>query len=148
MAAMGIPVTIRLIDKPDWPWIKAQASPVLCEDTTGIIAVRNGIRVAAAVFDSWSPNSCLAHLIIQDPFVLRHGFLHQAFRLVFITRDRGLMTGLTPANNRKALALNKHIGFREVYRIPDGHKPGIDSVLQIMIRDECRWLDLPKERAA
>lgn len=145
---MGFPVTIRLIDKPDWPWIVALAAPVLCEDTTGIIAVRDGARVAAAVFDSWSSNSCLAHLIIQDPLVLRHGFLHQAFRFVFLTRNRGMMTGLTPANNLKALKLNKHIGFREVYRIPDGHKRGVDSVLQIMTRDECRWLDLPKQRAA
>jgi len=58
------------------------------------------------------------------------------------------MTGLTPANNLKALKLNKHIGFREVCRIPDGHKPGIDSVLQIMTRDECRWINLSEKRAA
>lgn len=145
---MGLSVIIRLLHSVDWPWIQAQASPILCEDTTGIVAVRKDTRVAAAVFDSWSPNSCLAHLIIQDPFVLRHGFLHEAFKFVFLTKGRGLMTGLTPANNLKALKLNRHIGFREVCRIPDGHKPGIDSVLQIMTRDECRWINLSEKRAA
>lgn len=148
MAAMGFPVTIRVLRHHDWPWIQAQAAPILCEDTKGIVVVRDGARVAAAVFDSWSPNSCLAHLIIQDPFVIRHGFLHEAFKFVFLTHGRELMTGLTPADNLKALKLNKHIGFRELCRIPNGHKPGIDSVLQIMTRAECRWLELPQKRVA
>lgn len=80
--------------------------------------------------------------------VLRWGLLKWAFRLVFVYNNRNLVTGLTPADNEKALRFNKHIGFREVYRVPEGYKPGVDYVLQEMTKAECRWLDLPAERAA
>lgn len=145
---MGIPVKIRPLESCDWPWVQSQARPILCEDTQGVVAVRGDRLVAAAVFDSWSPNSCLAHIAMEDPMVLRWGLLKWAFRLVFVYNNRNLVTGLTPADNEKALRFNKHIGFREVYRVPEGYKPGVDYVLQEMTKAECRWLDLPAKRAA
>lgn len=145
---MGLPVKIRALQSGDWEWIKLRAAPVLCEDTDGIVAVRGDDLVAAAVFDSWSENSCLAHVVIEDPLVIRHGFLYWGFRLAFEFKDRGLVTGLTPADNAEALKFNKHLGFREVYRIPEGYKRGIDYVLQEMRRDECRWLHSKFKRAA
>lgn len=148
MATCRLPLVIRGLEPDDWPWIADRAAPVLCADTQGLVALRGQRLVAAAVFDSWSPNSCQSHIIIEDPFVLRHGFLNWAMNLVFVYNKRNLMTGLTPADNAKALKFNKHIGLREVYRIPEGYKPGVDFVLQEMRKDECRWLQLPQQRAA
>jgi hypothetical protein len=145
---MGVPVTIRELRSSDWEWIKARAAPILCEDTDGVVALRGSDLIAAAVFDSWSETSCLAHIVIEDPFVLRHGFLETGFRFVFEFKKRILMTGLTPADNPEALRLNKKMGFREVYRIPEGCKKGVDYVLQELRRDECRWLHRKLERAA
>ena len=137
-----------MLQPEDWPWVVKEASPVLCEDTEGIVAVRGDKLLAAAVFDSFSANSCLSHVIIKDPMVLRHGFLEVGFKLVFEVRNRRLLTGLTPADNLEALRFNKRIGFREVYRIPEGYKVGIDYVLQEMRKDECRWLKPAELRAA
>lgn len=145
---MVIPITLRALRSDDWPWVKAEASPVLCQDTDGIVAVRGDQLLAAAIFDSFSANSCLAHIVVKDPMVLRHGFLETGFRFVFEFKNRGLMTGLTPADNEAALRFNKKIGFREVYRIPEGYRVGIDYVLQEMRKDECRWLRPIKQRAA
>ena len=143
---MGL--SVRALQQRDWEWIKLRASPVLCEDTDGVVAERNGELVAAAVFDSFSENSCLAHIVIEDPLVLRHHFLNFAFQLAFTVKDVGVVTGLTPADNQEALRFNKKIGMREVYRIKDGYKIGVDFVLQEMRREECRWLAPVKLRAA
>ena len=146
MAAVGF--SVRAIERRDWEWIKLRASPVLCEDTDGIVAERDGELVAAAVFDSFSENSCLSHIVIEDPFVLRHHFLNFAFQLAFTAKGVGVVTGLTPADNKEALRFNRKIGMREVYRIRDGYKKGVDFVLQEMREEECRWLAPFKLRAA
>ena len=144
---MGLYV-IRGLAPRDWEWIKLRASPVLCEDTDGVVAEREGDLVAAAVFDSFSDNSCLSHIVIEDPFVLRHHFLHFAFQFAFTVKDVAVVTGLTPADNKEALRFNNKIGMRETYRIREGYKPGIDFVFQEMRREECRWLEPFKLRAA
>ena len=147
MDAVGFPV-IRELEARDWEWIKLRASPILCDDTTGIVAEREGGLVAAVVFDSFSQNSCLAHVVIEDPMILRHHFLNYAFQLAFTLKDVGVVLGLTPADNKEALRFNSKIGMKEVYRIKDGYKLGIDFVLQQMRREECKWLETIRLRAA
>lgn len=136
---MGLPVTIEPLRGEHWQWVKDRAHPVLCEDTTGFVAKRGDDIVGAIVLDSWSANSCLSHVAIEDPHVVRR-LVRTAADFVFVHSGRQVVTGLTPADNEEALRLNKGIGFREVYRIKDGYKPGIDYVLQEMRREECRWL--------
>lgn len=145
---MGFPVTIGPLHPDAWEWIKLRANPVLCEDTDGVLAYRKGELVAAAVFDTFSENSCQGHVVIEDPFVIRHDFLHWAFRFAFVHKQKDLIVGLTPADNAAALRLNQHLGFRQVYRVPEGYRKGIDYVLQEMRRDECRWLETKMRRAA
>ena len=138
---MGFPLIFAEMQKEHWPWIKDRAHPILCEDTTGLVALRGRDVVAACAFDSWSGGACLGHIAIDDPFVLRRGFLECAFDFVFNYANRLVMMGLTPGDNDKALNFNRKIGMKEVYRIKDGYEPGIDYVLQEMRKDECRWLE-------
>ena len=145
---MGLPVRIRGIKPEDWAWIANRANPVLCEDTDGIVAVRNGELEAAAVFDSFSETSCTCHLVIENPFVIRHGFLTYGFLFAFIAKDLKLLVGYTPSNNHEALRLNKKLGFRETYRIPEAYMQGVDLVVQEMRRDECRWLNTEVKKVA
>lgn len=109
--------------------------------------MRGEDRLAAVVLDSWSANSCLSHVVIEDPIALRHGLLETTCLYVFNVKGLGLLTGLTPADNLKALKFNKSVGFRETYRISNGYKPGVDFVLQEMRKDECRWI-LPRQKRA
>ena len=145
---MGLPITIGPLIAENWDWIKLRARPVLCEDTDGIVAYRGGELVAAAVFDQWSANSCQVHMVIEDPFVIRHDFLYWAFHFPFVTRQKGLIVGFIPSDNHEALRLSKHLGFRETYRVPEADNLGVDFVLHEMRRFECRWLNYKLRRAA
>jgi len=115
------------------------ARPNVCEDTRGITAIKAGIPQAVCVFDNWSYNSCMIHIWIGNPFVLRHGFAEEVFKFAF-SGDRTKIIGITPSDNLKALKFIKNIGFREIYRIRDGCEIGVDYVLTEMTKDKCRYL--------
>jgi len=145
---VGIHVRYAPLKEAGWRWLEARAKPIRCEDTTGFIALRGNKIVGAVAFDSWAPNSCLAHIAIEDPFVLRHGFLELAFDFAFHHAGRGIILGMTPANNERALRFNRKIGFQEIYRLKDGYQTGIDYVAQEIRRENCRWLAPEYRKAA
>ncbi len=145
---MGIHVRYAPLREAGWRWLKERAKPIQCEDTTGFMALRGNKIVAAVAFDSWTKNSCLAHIAIEDPFVLRHGFLELAFDFAFRHAGRGIILGMTPANNERALKFNKRIGFKEVYRVKDAYQVGVDYVLQEIRKENCRWLNPEHRKAA
>lgn len=124
-------VNFEALHPQDLQLMPVGARPNMCEDTVGIVARRDGQALAIAVMDNWSFNSCLIHIWIDNPIVLRHGFADEVFRFVFDS-GREKILGLTPANNRKALKFIKHLGFKELYRIKDGYKQGVDFVLTEM----------------
>ena len=144
---MEVPVTVVPLAGEHWEWIQRRASPVLCKDTTGLVAMRGDRIVGAVVFDSFSYNSCLSHIAIEDPRVVRR-LVRMGCEFVFEHSDRGVLTGLTPADNEEALRLNKGLGFREICRIRDGYKVGVDYVLQEMRRETCRWIKPALRKAA
>ena len=74
---MGVHVRYAPLREAGWRWLAARARPVRCEDTEGFIALRGNTIVGAVAMDSWTTNSCLGHIAIEDPFVLRHGFLER-----------------------------------------------------------------------
>jgi len=119
-----------------WNHIPEKARPRACEDTKGIIAINHRNEpVAAALFDTWSFNSCQIHIWIDNPFVLKHGFQDEIFNHVFDTCGRNVIIGSTPDDNPKALKFIKHMGFTEVARIKDGYKDGIDYVITEFRKD-------------
>ena len=124
-----------------WDSIPDSARPRRCEDTKGIAAINDGKIVAISVFDSWTVNSCMIHIWIDNPLVLKHGFAEEIFEYLFSdVSGREVVIGCTPANNEKALKFIKHIGFKEIGRIPDGYERGVDFVLTTMRKETCRWL--------
>jgi hypothetical protein len=132
----------------EWQWVKRRAGVILCEDSGGVVARMNDGSIAAiSVFDSFTQSSCCVHMAIDRPIVLRHGFLEEVARQVFLVRDRKRIFGLTPENNERALRLNYHIGFRRVGHIPDAFDDGVGYVVLRMNKEECRWLDAQKEAA-
>ena len=133
-------ITFRALDiQKDWPTVKWHVDCVLCEDTRAIAAERDGRLVAAFILDSWTENSVQCHQMVLDPFVFKHGFHKETAEYVFTQADRKYMIGLTPSDKPKAIKLNKHYGFKEVYRLPDGVKDGVDYVVMTMHRDECPY---------
>lgn len=128
--------------KRDWHWAVPRLGCRVSEDTQGIVSFNErGNYDAMCVMDSWTPNAVQVHLVIENPFVIRTGFLHAIAHHVYVTGGRGIMLGAVPANNAKALKFDKHIGFTEVCRIKDAYDVGVDIVLLEMRRETCRWLN-------
>lgn len=143
-------ISFKPLDRQfEWDWFKERTHVIRCEDTQGIVAFdERGIQ-GVLVADSFSPDSCNVHMAIDNPHVIRHGFLHEIGRHLFIQCKRNHIFGLVPANNEKALKFDLHIGFKEVCRIPDGVGTGTDYVVLRMDKSECPWIAQPvKEEAA
>lgn len=131
----------------DWAWISKHVDCKLCQDTRGIVAERDGEIQGAVVLDSWSWTGCQVHLAAPNPMVWRRGLHKEVFEYVFETCDRLYIMGMTPADNEVAVRFNKHIGFRPVYRVKDGHKVGVDLIVFEMRRRECRFLARNKKQS-
>ena len=123
-----------------WDWVAQRAGTVKCMNSRGFIALRdNGDIDAGVAFDNWTKTSCGTHIAIENPFVLRHGFLEEVARYVFDVCDRKIIVGFTPGDNEAALRFNRKIGWVEIARIPDGQDHGVELVIQTMRPDQCRY---------
>ena len=133
-------MNFRAATKSDLQAMPEEARPLVVEDTRGITAEHEGEIQAVCILDSWSPNSCMIHIWIANPFVLRHGYAEEVFKYVFDT-GRELVIGNTPSNNPRALKFIKKIGFREVFRVKDGFDKGVDYVITEMRKEDCRYVN-------
>ena len=124
----------------EWEWFKARTHTIRCEDSQGIVAFNEHGIQAICVADSFSPDSCNVHMAIDNALVIRHGFLHEISNHLFNVCGRNHIFGLVPSNNERAIKFDKHIGFTEVARIPDGVGTGTDYVVLRMDKADCPWL--------
>jgi hypothetical protein len=138
-----------LTNSTEWEWFAKRTHTIGCADSGGLVAYdEEGVIHAICVWDSFTVDACSVHFAIDNPFVIRHGFLHEIARHVFITCDRKRIFGLVPSTNEKARKLDIHIGFREVARIPDAVKEGVDYIVLRMDKADCRWLSEEMREAA
>jgi hypothetical protein len=115
--------------------------------TRGLVAIgTNGAPDGVVLLDNWSENAVMGHIAVQNPIALRE-LLPAAFNYVFNFCQKGMMLGCVPADVTKALKLNAHIGFKEIYRIKDGWDVGIDVVMLQMLKDDCKYVTKIKEVA-
>lgn len=126
----------------DWGWVQSHLPLKRVEDTNGIMAIDldKNETVAGAIFDTWTTTAVQAHLIVQNPMVLRHGFLEECCDFVFNVAGRDMMIGLVPSDKEAALKLNPKIGFTELVRIPQAVEDDVDMVVMIMRREDCNFL--------
>jgi hypothetical protein len=107
----------------------------------GIKGIVGGVVVCAAGFDRWTPNSCETHLWIRNPKDLTHHFIKEVFKYLFVTCDLGLVIGITPCNNKAAIRFNKKLGWKTVCILPDAYVAGTATAIQVIRREECRWIN-------
>jgi hypothetical protein len=120
----------------EWQWLVERAKPCLSEDMRGIVAYHGDKIVAAVAIDNWSYNSGTIHIAVDDPFVFRWGFQNEVFDYIFETCGKGVVIGITPGDNAKALKFNTHMGFKEIYRIRDGYAVGVDYVVTELRKED------------
>jgi RimJ/RimL family protein N-acetyltransferase len=131
----------KIATEVDWDWFTCRNSIQLLPDMTSILAynVTTNAILAGCVMDNWTESSCQIHFCIDNPMAIRHKFFEEIAEFVYDTAGRTVMHGLVPADNLKALALDKKIGFREVTRLTDAFKLGVDYVLLEMRKEDCNF---------
>jgi hypothetical protein len=75
-----------LTEQVEWTWMYERAHQIACEDSQGIVAYDDKDEIqAVAVFDSFTVDACSVHFAIDNPMVIRSGFLNEIARHAFIT---------------------------------------------------------------
>ncbi len=141
-------MSLRAFHGPtDWSWFTERVNAHLVSDTTGIVVEQDGEIVAMCIANTWTHNSCIVHLAIDNPLVLRGDFPTVLANYLFNEAGRGVVLTTIASDNRRALKLCKHLGFEEVARIKDAVDTGIDTVLLQMRKENCQWLTTFEEAA-
>ena len=139
---------VPMLTTDEWDWMKGKTHLIACSDSEGLVAYDDkDTIVACCVADSFTVDACSVHIAIDNPTVIRDGFLNEIARHLFLYKDRKRIFGLIPSNNDKALKFDLHIGFEEVARVPNAIQEGIDYIVVCMERDTCRWLEEVREVA-
>lgn len=141
-------IAFKPLDKQtEYDWVKQVIRPIWCEDSVGLMAYDDSGIAGACIADSFTVTTCIVHLGVKNPLILKHGFLEEIANYLFLARDRHKVIGIVPSDNAKALKLNKHIGFEEVARLRDFYDIGVDYVILELTRDKCRWLNQERRAA-
>lgn len=132
---------VRAAPKGHYEWLVERTGLNLSIGFRAIEAIDKDYVICGMVgYDDWTPNSVQMHMALKYPAAARH-LVRPAFKYPFEQAGRAVVIGVTPGDNEAALKLNRHLGFRQICRVKDGWKPGIDMVIQEMRRDECRFLN-------
>ena len=125
----------------EWLWFKERTYVPLCEDLQGIVAYRDNEIVGGCILNNFAGTCAHVHVAIDDPMVLRHGFLEAMAKMAFIDLGRDRLFGYVPTDNPRAMKLNKHMGFEVVTEIPNYFSDGVGCVIMVGNKDKAqRWL--------
>ena len=124
----------------EWAWIKERAQVTWTEKTKGLVCYKDGEIVGMVIMDGWTHNSCRTHIAVDNMLIFKHGWFEEVSNYIYNECDKGVIIGVTPANLGNVLRFNRHVGFVETYRIPDGYEEGIDLVIQEKRKENCKYL--------
>lgn len=141
--------TYRLIygeDRRVGEWVAARTNGEWREGGRCIGWERNGELIAGMLTDWHNGASIYMHVAGEGPHWLKRDFLYHCFYYVFVQLGCKVAIGLVPSINLAAIRFDKHLGFVELARIPDGHPSGDLVILTITKAQAQHWLEL-KEAA-
>lgn len=94
-------------------------------------------------YDGFIGKVCQMHVVKTADKPAPRRMLWAAFDYPFNHAGLEIVLGVVNTKNEEAMNFNKHLGFKEMSRLPGVHDDGGDLVLFAMKKDECKWL---KER--
>ena len=97
----------------------------------------NEIR-AVVVYCGFYGKSCMIHVGSVGQHWMTKQFLKEVFNYPFNSLKLKVIIGTVAGSNKKALKLNRHLGFKDVAIIPDAHEDG-DLVILEMRPEYCKW---------
>lgn len=127
----------------DWGWCKRHVNILRVEDTCGIMAIDTDTdtTVGACIMDNWTESSVQGHFIITNPMLLKHGFMECCANFVFVEKGLRRVYAMLPADNEKAVKLNKHLGFTVKAVLDGAFREGVDYLMMELKRENCGYID-------
>lgn len=108
--------------------------------STGIVAVRDAVIGAAVAYEWVTGTTVECHIWIGDRKCVTPRFMREIFAYPFVQVGYRQILTHTASDNEASLDLQARMGFRGLAHIPHGWDDGVDTVINIMTRDECRWI--------
>jgi len=141
--------TIRPAPRLHYEWLKERTGGELSDGYRAIEALdslvdfcpRCGLRhgrVRGMVgYSSWTPNSVRMDIALDAPATFR-ALLPHMFKYPFTEGGREMAFVVIASDNKRSLKLTEHTGFKELHRLVDAHSPGVDLVVMMLRRSDCR----------
>jgi hypothetical protein len=116
------------------------------ENMNGIVAYDQDTfeTLAVLVAQEWTHTACYVHQIVLKTFVMRHGWFEEIAEWLFTIAGRLKLYALVPGDNKKALSLNKKLGFKEKVTLEQAYDYDVDFVLMELNRDDCPYWIQPE----
>lgn len=111
---------------------------------TCVSRVKDGELLGGVIFVDATDNSIAMHMAGLGPGWVNKDLIWIVFDYVFVQLDLNYVYVKVRADNKRALAIDLKLGFKEVVRLPGVFRDA-DLVVLAMRRDECRWLDVDCE---
>lgn len=126
-------------------WAGEKAGVPWTPQSTAIGWVREGQPVAAAIFDGFTGPCISMHGRCDNPAKVSRVFWFAIFDYPFNELGvKRLITTVSTAN-QKALEFDAHLGWKRETTLKDYFTDG-DAVVLQMYREDCRWLNIFKDR--
>jgi hypothetical protein len=123
-------------------FLRAHGVPLqVTDDFQALGVVRDGHLIAVVAFNTFCGRTCSMHVAGDGGHWVNRELLKASFAYPFKQLD--LVSVLSPvaADNERGLKFEKHLGFEEVLRVPEGWAHGVDLVLLELQRARCRWIE-------
>ena len=132
-----ITVPFNIMAEDHVAYFKGSGFP-LTSDMKGIVAYDKNFKIMGMTsFDHWTESSVFGHIKVTNPMCLKSGGLvDETMRYVFDIAHRENFFGMVPACFENVIKFEKKIGFKELYRIPNGFEVGVDMVIMRKLKSE------------
>lgn len=98
-------------------------------------------------YDGFVGHCCQMHVVNLTGKSVPRKLVWAAFDYPFNQGGLKCLLGVVNSNNTKAMRFDKHLGFKEMSRLPGMHDDGGDLVFFAMQKSECKWIKEKKHEA-
>ena len=123
----------------------AMGHPFRCPDAFYISAVNeSGQFLGGVAYSNFTAFDCCVDIASTSPYFLTRDTLRAFFSYPFLQLGLKRITGIVREDNARAMSLDLRLGFTPEGSLRNyfGDRSGI---IMGMLREECRWITLPKD---
>jgi len=126
----------------DLEWIRTLDNINYVSDMQGltVIDTEAGRYAGAFLLYDFKKNSCYCHVIVGNKMMFRRDKLEAAFHYAFNVCGIKILLGHNTSDNYRHLRFLERLGFSEHSRVLGGASDGVDDIVMILRKENCRYL--------